>query len=195
MVYRIILYILTILAYGFAQYFAEKAPANAENLFQFWLILFGFVILESGYRVRNSPYALFPAGYLLAIILQYMDVGGELVYQGVGAWLHAGLGIWLAFLRFRPSAETAGKSNILLIAAAGCLVFGLNGVNYFLELAAFDQLLQFRLSSYLLIASAGTFLLSDQPPRQLPGLVPIFRLVLIIHLFLVIGRVIANYLT
>jgi hypothetical protein len=195
MLYRLILYILTVLAYGFAQYFAESAPANAKNLFQFWLILFGFVILESGYRVRNSPYALFPAGYLIAIMLQYLEVGSGLVYQSIGAWLHVGLGLWLVYLRFRPSSEKTGRSNVLLIAAAGCLVFGLNGVNYFLELRILDQLLQFRLSSYLLIASAGTFLLSDQPPRQLPGLIPIFRLVLIIHVFLVISRVVANYLT
>ena len=195
MVYRIVLYVLAALAYAFAQYFADKAPANAENIFEFWLVLFGFIMIEAGYRLRTSLYVLFPAGYLVAIILQYLEIGGGLVYQGIGAWLHTGLGAWVLVLRFHTFYRKTSGANILLAAGICCLVFGLNGINYFFEFTVLEQLLQFRLSSYILIASAGTFLLSDQPPRVFPALVPVFRLILIIHSFLLISRLMANFLS
>lgn len=193
MIYRIILYVLAMLAYGFAQYFADLAPANAENLFEFWLILFGLIILDTGYQVRTSLYALFPLGYLIGILLQYANVGGGMIYQGMGAWLHTGLGIWLLYLWFRPGEQRSRGPALFLVAALGCFLFGVNGVNHFLANEGLSRILHLRLSSYLIIATAGQFLLSDQLPYQYPAIRAIFRLVLIIHVFLLIGRFTSNF--
>lgn len=192
MKYRIILYLLSIIAYGFSIYFADKAPENAKSLFDFWLLLFAFIVLEAAYHVRNALYVLFPIGYLVGLGLQYFDVGEGMVYQGIGAWLHFLLGIWLLYLVFNKASKLPYVRNVVLFVAIGSLIFGLNGFQFFFNIDALSQFLNFRLSSYLLIAGTGQFLLTPGGTSNHPQLTPIFRLILIIHIYLIVGKLITN---
>lgn len=194
MIYRIILYLISVIAYGFAKYFADKAPENATNLFEFWLILFALIIIEAGYQLRNSLYVLFPLGYLTGIGLQYFDIGQGMIYQGLGGWLHLILGVWLLLMAFRPTDKPTMGRNLLMFSGIGCLLFGLNGINYFLEIDQLRRLTHFRLSSYLLIATSGQVLLSEPLNHHYPKLSHIFRLVLIIHVYLIVGKVMDNFI-
>ena len=194
MKYRIILYLLSVLAYGFSLYFADKAPENAQNLFDFWLLLFAFIVLDAAYQVRYALYVLFPIGYLVGLLLQFIDAGEGMVYQGIGAWLHFFLGAWLVYRIFTGDKPFPYAKNVALITGLACLVFGLNGFQFLFGLESLSGFLQFRLSSYLLIAGTGQFLLDSRQSNQNPQLVPLFRLILIIHVYLLVGKVITNLL-
>jgi hypothetical protein len=192
MKFRITLYLLSIIAYGFSIYFADKAPDNAKSLFDFWLLLFAFIVLETANHVRDGLYVLFPVGYLVGLALQFFNVGEGMVYQGIGAWIHLLWGIWLLYLVFNKASNLPYVRNVVLFVAIGSLIFGLNGFQYFFNIDALSQLLNFRLSSYLLIASTGQFLLTPNTSSDHPQLTPIFRLILIIHIYLLVGKVITN---
>ncbi len=192
MKYRIILYLLSITAYGFSIYFADKAPDNAKSLFDFWLLLFAFIVLEAAYQVRHGLYVLFPIGYLVGLALQFFNVGEGMIYQGIGAWLHLILGFWLLYLVFNKVSKLPYVRNVVLFIAIGSLIFSLNGFQFFFDIEALSQFLNFRLSSYILIASSGQFLLTPKTSSNHPRLTPILRLILIIHVYLLVGKVITN---
>lgn len=192
MKYRLVLYLLSILSYGFSIYFADKAPENAKNLFDFWLLLFALIAVDAGYQVRNSLYVLFPAGYLLGLAFQFFEIGEGRVYQGIGAWLHLFLGAWLIYRVFTGNKPFPYAKNVVLIAGLACLIFGLNGFQFFFGLESLSAFLQLRLSSYLLIATTGQFLLHYHPSIESPHLATVFRFILIIHIYLLIGKVISN---
>ena len=199
---RWVLFIFSLVVFALANYFAgvagqntgQETPDSVQNLFDFWLLTFALVTVDTGYRLLKSPFIFFPLGYLAVVVIRYFDLPFDALYQLLGSGLHLVLGVWFLVLFFRVPKKDSEIRAFLLATGLAAAFFGTNLVSFFGEFPSWEQVHSFRLSSYLIVATAGRFLLMEQPPHDYPQLARLMPLVIIIHLYLIAGKIIENFI-
>ncbi len=199
---RWILYIFALIVFLLANYFSGKASGNAENLFQIWILLFALISIDTGIRLRKSPFLFFPVGYLVISGYQYYltiqgQIGTALTsgMQLIGSVLHLILGIWFLYQFFQVSKQDKELRAFYVAAGIAAVFFGSHLVSFLADVSTLEKIHSLRLSSYLMIATGGRFLLLEQTQRNHPQYANLMPMVIIIHIFIVGGKLIGNFLT
>ncbi len=194
------LYIFSLIVFILANYFLGKAPENAQNLLQAWMLTFGLVALDTSIRLRQSAFLFFPLGYLIIIGYQYVQMlQGQVsgawgsAMQIMGAVLHLVLGIWFLIQFFRTEKQDKELRAFYIAAGVAAVFFGTHIVSFLANVPTLEKLHALRLSSYLMIATSGRFLLLDQVGSRQPINATLMPMVLLIHTFIIAAKVVQNF--
>ena len=197
---RWVLYLFSLIVFILAYYFSGKAPENAQNLFEIWMITFALVSLDTMYRLQKSFFILFPIVYFIAIIYQYIlmmqdqaATGWSSEMQMIGSAIHLILGVYFIIRFFRTEAQDKELRAFYIAAGVGAVFFGSHLISFLADVPTLQQIHGLRLSSYLIIATSGRFLLLEETQRRHPQYARLMPMVILIHVFIVAGKVMQNF--
>lgn len=191
--FRWVLYIISLVVFVLFRYFKVAAPDSAQRFYDLWIFAFIVICGDAISRTWPSKYVFFPLGY--AGIFLYLYFGGPYTGEAhtLGSILHLALGIMLLIRRFRMDVKEPESRLFLLVAGIVAVIFGFQFLTWFEGFKALEGFYHLNLTSYLLLAAGGRFLLSNIAGAFLPDLKGIVPMLMLYHGFLIVEQLMRNF--
>ncbi len=190
---RLFAYTALILVYLLALVVGKYEPSIGTNLTYIWAGFFVLVAAEIALRLRFSRYLFFPLGYVLIILSRFFDLPDPVYDEALGGLFHGILGGFLINEFLKVDRDDKEIRTFFLVAAVASFAFATQVLLLF-DLPPLSKILDLRISSYVLVALIGRYLILDRLTYDYPEARTALSLVVLVHVFMILGEVLGKFL-